>query len=89
MHARTPSKCINEALCWERSEHFNRPSFGFGIMSWYAACDKEYGTAGLEVPNDDVFTGVQLCFRKSYTSINLWYASAVKCRDTYHPTGTL
>ena len=30
-------------------------------MHWYAACDEEYGAAGLEVPNDDVFTGLQLC----------------------------
>ena len=61
MHTLTPSKCINEAPCWERWDHFNHPSFRFGIMPWYAAFDKEYGTAGLEVPNDGVFTGVQLC----------------------------
>ena len=61
MPTRNPFKCINEAPWWERWGHLNHPSFRFGIMPWYAACDKEYGAAGLEVPNDDVFTGLQLC----------------------------
>ena len=42
----------------------SKPSqLSLGIMPWYAACGKEYGAAGLEVPNDndDVFTAVQLC----------------------------
>ena len=30
-------------------------------MPSHDACDKEYGAASLEVSNDDVFTGVQLC----------------------------
>ena len=61
MHIRDLSKCINEISSWERWVHLNYPSFRFGIMPSYAACDKEYTAAGLEVPNDDVFTGVQLC----------------------------
>ena len=61
MHTRNLSKCINEAPCWERWGHLNHPSFRFEIIPWYAACDKEYGAAGMEVPNDDVLTGLQLC----------------------------
>ena len=61
MHTRNPSNSIKEAPCWERWGHLNHHSDRFGNVRWYAACDKEYGAAGLEVPNDDVFTGLQLC----------------------------
>lgn len=61
MHTRNPFIGIRDAPCWEGWGHLNHLNYSLGIMSWYAACGKACGAAGLEVPDDDLFTGVQLC----------------------------